>query len=178
LYITKDDSINIIKSKVFKIIDFFETYEFTFQMKKLDKKQRQIIHITLDENSNNIFHYTRKGERTVSNDENLRKFHNKYHKLKGIDKAMVDKVDIINDKLTSLNLTAVQQNSLISEKSSFSSSISISQETEEIVKAAIANTENKLLCKLCSETGTEKLCDGEIGLRIHTNRMHKNLIKK
>jgi hypothetical protein len=124
-------------------------------MKKLDKEQRRLIHITLDENSNDIFHFTRKGELTVSNDENLSKFHNKYHKLKGIDKAMVDKVDAINDKLTGLNLTAVQQNYLILEKSSFSSSISISQ-----------------------ETGTKKLCDGEIGLRIHTSRMHKNFIKK
>ena len=72
---------------------------------------------------------------------------------------MVDKVDIINDKLTSLNLTAVQQNSLIWEKSSFSSSISISQETEEIFKAAFANTEKKLLCKLCSDSGTETFCE-------------------
>jgi hypothetical protein len=98
--------------------------------------------------------------------------------LKGIDKAMVDKFDAINDKLTSLILTAVQQNSLILEKSSFSSSISISQETEEIVKAVFAYTENKLLCKLCSDSGTEKFCEGEIGLRIHTSRMHNNLNKK
>ncbi len=76
-------------------------------------KRRRLIHITLDENSNDIFHFTRKGELTVSNDEDLRKFHNKYQKLKGIDKAMVDKVDAINDKLTSPILTAVQQNSLI-----------------------------------------------------------------
>jgi hypothetical protein len=35
----KDDSINFIKSKVCKIIDCFETNEFTFQMEELDTNE-------------------------------------------------------------------------------------------------------------------------------------------
>ena len=176
--IKKDDSVNVMKSKVFKIIDFFDSYEFTFRFKELSKEQRRLIHITLDENSTNIFHYTRQGELLVSNLEELKKSHEKYRKMKGIDKVVADKVDVLNDKLANLNLTAVQQNSLILEKSSFFSSLTISNETEEIVKAVLADKKLQLLCDYCSTNGIEKFCEGDVGLSIHISRMHKNVKKR
>ncbi len=62
--------------------------------------------MTLDKNSCEIFHFTRRGELLVSNDESLMQLHTKYSKLKSIEKSETEKVDILNKKLKSLNLTA------------------------------------------------------------------------
>jgi hypothetical protein len=63
--------------------------------------------------------------------------YNKYCKLKGINKQVTEKIDGINEKLNNLNLTAVQQNILILEKSSFTSSLTISKETSEVVDSIL-----------------------------------------
>ena len=78
-----------------------------------------------------------------------------------------EKLDSLNEKLIQLNLTAVQQNKLLLEKNSFSSSLSISKETDEIVNSVFEETSKLVLCPYCSEIGVEKFCDGEVGLKIH-----------
>jgi hypothetical protein len=138
MIIKNEDSDNVTKSKIFQIIDFFDTYQFTFKFKKLKKKHRRLIHVTLDNNSCEIYHFTRRGELFVSNDESYKQLHTKYSKLKCIEKSEKEKVDILNEKLKSLNLTAVTQNSLILEKSSFNSTIYISKETAEIVNEVLS----------------------------------------
>ena len=80
-----------------------------------------------------------------------------------------------------MKLTAVKQNSLLLEKSSFNSTLSISKETEKAVDKVL-NAKILIQCKQCLKSGVEKFCDGEVGLRFHTSRMHKskkwfNLIK-
>jgi hypothetical protein len=83
-------------------------------------------------------------------------------------------VDILNEKLKSLNLTAVRQNSLILEKSSFNSTIYISKETAEIVNEVLSEKKQLIRCTRCLENGVDQFCNGEVGLRIHFGRMHKN----
>jgi hypothetical protein len=78
MVIKKIDSENVTKSKNFQIIDFLDNYQFTFKFKKLKKKHRRLIHVTLDKNSCEIFHFTRRGELLVSNDESFKQLHAKY----------------------------------------------------------------------------------------------------
>jgi hypothetical protein len=67
-----------------------------------------------------------------------------------------------------------KQNSLILEKSSFNSTIYISKETEEIVNEVLIEKKQLLRCTRRLENGVDKFCDGEVGLKIHFGRMHKN----
>ena len=139
MIVHKNDSDNVIKSKLFKLLDFFENsnYIHTFTFEKLCKKQRRLIHVTIAENSDEIYHFTREGKVILSNDDNYSEIYKKYCKLKGINKQTTEKLDSLNEKLIQLNLTAVQQNKLLLEKNSFSSSLSISKETDEIVNSVI-----------------------------------------
>jgi hypothetical protein len=75
MIIKNEDSDNVTKSKIFQIIDFFDTYQFTFKFKKLKKKHRRLIHVTLDNNSCEIYHFTRRGELFVSNDASYKQLH-------------------------------------------------------------------------------------------------------
>jgi hypothetical protein len=38
IVIKKDDSDNVLKSKIFQIIDFFDTYQYTFKFKTFKKE--------------------------------------------------------------------------------------------------------------------------------------------
>ena len=90
----------------------------------------------------------------------IKKLYRCHSKLKCIEKSETEKVDILNEKLKSLNLTAVRQNSLILEKSSFNSTINISKETAEKVNEVLSEQKQLIRCTRCLENGVDKFCDG------------------
>jgi hypothetical protein len=77
-----------------------------------------------------------------------------------------------------MSLTAVKQNQLLLEKNSLQPTLTISQATNDIVDSLLLSSIPKTPCPICVEKGIVKLCDGEIGIRVHTGRMHKHTNKK
>ena len=171
--ISQIDSNEIVTFKLNKIFKFLESHIYCFEFKKLNKHQRKLIHQTVQENCVDLFHFTRQGTLYVSNDDKDENLFKKYCKLKGLDKQVNEKLESINDKLNNLSLSAVKQNQLILQKSAYITGIDISDDTTKSVENVLEKNEKNVLCKLCLKNGVEKLCNGEVGLRVHTGRMHK-----
>jgi hypothetical protein len=159
LIIIKSDSELVITSKLNKIFDFFEEYIYCFQFKQLDNSKRKLIHEIVEGNNSCLFHYTINGKLLLTNDEAHTEPYYNYCKLKGLKKNVSDKLESINRKLNNKSLTAVKQNQLLLEKISLQPTLSISQETNEIVDSMLSSSIPKIPCPISAEKGIMKLCD-------------------
>ena len=106
--------------KIEKILNLSKK-ERCFEIKDLNKHQRHLVHKLVENRKFSLFHFTKRGILFLSNCESDRDTYNKYAKLRQLFKHKEDKIELLNEKLSSLKRLSVQRKILAYEISSLNS---------------------------------------------------------
>ena len=84
-------------------------------------------------------------------------------------------IEDIENQLINPNLDSVKRRELLYQKKSFEP-YTPSKEASDVVNAVLANRdENQMIeCDICLANGTTKKCKGDLGLKLHKSKAHKN----